>query len=235
MKLEDRLKELRERKGLSQKALGDLVGVSQVAVMKIEQGKTLRPRNLTDFARVLGVSADWLLYGDEGHSDGPNPQEPSNVAGFLPLETWDSKTPLDNDDVEVPFYMEVELSAGNGSAIQLETNGPKLRFSKSTLKRQGVSIDHAACVRVSGNSMEPVIPDGATVGVDAAFTHIVDGEMYAIDWAGELYVKVLTRRPGGGLRIRSFNMDEYPDENLSPEEAQSVRVIGRVFWYSVLR
>ena len=83
--------------------------------------------------------------------------------------------------------------------------------------------------------MEPVIPDGATVGVDTAFTNIVDGEMYAINWAGELYVKVLTRKPGGGLRIRSFNVDEYPDENLSPDEAQSVKVIGRVFWYSVLR
>ena len=235
MKLEHRFKELREKKGLSQKALGDLVGVSQVAVMKIEQGKTLRPRNLTDFARVLGVSADWLLYGEEGYSEGRNSQEPSNVAGFLPLETWDSKTPLDDDDVELPFYMEVELSAGNGSTIQLETSGPKLRFSKSTLKRQGVSIDHAACVKVSGNSMEPVIPDGATVGVDTAFTNIVDGEMYAINWAGELYVKVLTRKPGGGLRIRSFNVDEYPDENLSPDEAQSVKVIGRVFWYSVLR
>lgn len=235
MKLEHRFRELREKKGLSQKALGDLVGVSQVAVMKIEQGKTLRPRNLTDFARVLGVSPDWLLYGEEGYSEGGNSQEPSNVAGFLPLEAWDSKTPLDDDDAELPFYMEVELSAGNGSTIQLETNGPKLRFSKSTLKRQGVSIDHAACVKVSGNSMEPVIPDGATVGVDTAFTNIVDGEMYAINWAGELYVKVLTRKPGGGLRIRSFNVDEYPDENLSPDEAQSVKVIGRVFWYSVLR
>ena len=229
MKLEHRFKELREKKGLSQKALGDLVGVSQVAVMKIEQGKTLRPRNLTDFARVFGVSPDWLLYGEEGYSEGGSSQEPSNVAGFLPLETWDSKTPLDDDEVEVPFFMEVELSAGNGSSIQLETNGPKLRFSKSTLRRQGVDIEHAACVKVTGDSMEPVIPDGATVGVDTANVSIKDGDMYAIDWAGALYVKVLTRRPGGGLRIRSFNVDEYPDESLSPDEAQSVRVIGRVF------
>ncbi|RZD22376.1 S24 family peptidase [Pseudoalteromonas sp. MEBiC 03485] len=247
MKLHEKFRQAREDKGLTQKELGDLVGVSQVAVMKIENGQTKNPRKINDFARALGVNVDWLLYQDneireptvhcsvETLPQSQNVKESSNIDTFIDLEPWDSRTPLDEDEVEVPFYMEVELSAGNGSAIQLETTGPKLRFSKSTLRRHGIDFSSAACVKVSGNSMEPVIPDGATVGIDTSNTNIKDGDMYAIDWAGALYVKTLTRRPGGGLRIRSFNLDEYPDENLSADEAQTVRVIGRVFWYSVLR
>jgi phage repressor protein C with HTH and peptisase S24 domain len=226
----DRLKSAMAKQGVSKAELARAAGVTPQAVTRWFKNGSISKESLDACAKRLNVTIDWLMRGQQ-KSNTPD----SNAEYLGAIEPWDSKTPLDIDEVEVPFYMEVELSAGNGSVIQLETNGPKLRFSKSTLKRQGVSIDHAACVRVSGNSMEPVIPDGATVGVDTAYTNIVDGEMYAIDWAGELYVKVLMRRPGGGIRIRSFNVDEYPDENLSPEEAQSVRVIGRVFWYSVLR
>lgn len=244
MKLKDRFRQAREAAGLTQLELGNLVGVSQVAVLKVESGKTLRPRNINDFARALAVDVNWLLYGIEQNNvldiiyknnEEVDKSPKSNVQETMGIDAWDSATPLEDDDVEVPFYMEVELSAGHGSAIQLETNGPKLRFSKATLKRQGVEISHAACVRVSGNSMEPVIPDGATVGIDTANTALKDGDMYAIDWDGALYVKTLTRKPGGGLRIRSFNIDEYPDEILTAEQAEQVRVIGRVFWYSVLR
>ncbi|WP_083515363.1 XRE family transcriptional regulator [Pseudoalteromonas arabiensis] len=246
MKLHEKFRQARENRGLTQKELGDLVGVSQVAVMKIENGQTKNPRKINDFARALGVNVDWLLYSDQAINEtgasyssssstkADDVRELSNINKFIDIEPWDSKTPLDLDEVEVPFYMEVELSAGNGSVIQLETTGPKLRFSKSTLRRHGIDFTSAACVKVSGNSMEPVIPDGATVGIDTANTAIKDGDMYAIDWGGALFVKTLTRRPGGGLRIRSFNTDQYPDENLSIDEAKSVRVIGRVFWYSVL-
>jgi phage repressor protein C with HTH and peptisase S24 domain len=84
--------------------------------------------------------------------------------------------------------------------------------------------------------MEPVMPDGTCVGVNTGDTTVRDGEIYAIDHAGMLRVKYLHRRPGGGVKIVSQNAAEYPTEELSAEQmAESVRVIGRVFWWSVLR
>jgi phage repressor protein C with HTH and peptisase S24 domain len=150
------------------------------------------------------------------------------------FELWDSKTPLRDDEVELPFFKEVELSAGNGSSVVKENTGFKLRFAKSTLKRQGVSAEHAACVVVSGNSMQPVLPDKATVGIDTANTKVKDGEMYAVDHDGLLRVKILYRLPGGGYRLRSYNRDEYPDEDISVHQAEKLKVLGKVFWYSVL-
>ncbi|KZY43736.1 XRE family transcriptional regulator [Pseudoalteromonas shioyasakiensis] len=228
--------------GVTKAELARAANVTPQAAGKWFKTNSISRESLDSCAKRLGISIEWLINGEgdkfqeNGGTVGRRINDNiSNVDSFVQLDPWDSNTPLNSDEVEVPFYMEVELSAGNGSEVQLETKGPKLRFSKSTLRRHGIDPTHAACVKVSGNSMEPVIPDGATVGIDTANTMIKDGDMYAIDWAGALFVKTLTRRPGGGLRIRSFNLDEYPDENLSNDEAKSVRVIGRVFWYSVLR
>jgi len=152
------------------------------------------------------------------------------------MDAWDSKTPLDDDEVELPLFREVELAAGAGQTEVIENHGAKLRFAKSTLARAGVVKENAACAFVRGNSMEPVMPDGTCVGVNTGDTAIRDGEIYAIDHGGMLRVKYLHRRPGGGIKIVSQNAVEHPVEDVTADEmAASVRVIGRVFWWSVLR
>jgi phage repressor protein C with HTH and peptisase S24 domain len=47
------IREARERKGLSQKGLGDLVGMSQPAVKKIEDGTTRQTKFLPKIAQIL--------------------------------------------------------------------------------------------------------------------------------------------------------------------------------------
>lgn len=161
--------------------------------------------------------------------------DPAVEALLHPIDVWDDETPLGPDEVELPFFQEVELSAGKGSEVMLETGGRKLRFGKRTLKRKGVNPELAACVPVIGNSMEPVLPAGSTVGVDTSAVQVQDGKMYAISHSGQLRVKVLYSLPGGGLRIRSYNSDEHPDERYDGEYvANHIQIIGRVFWYSVL-
>lgn len=155
---------------------------------------------------------------------------------FGHMDAWDSNTPLDEDEVELPLFREVELAAGGGATQVIENHGAKLRFAKSTLRRAGVPAESAACAFVRGNSMEPVMPDGTCVGVNTADKAIKDGEIYAIDHGGMLRVKYLHRRPGGGIKIVSQNAGEHPVEEVNAEEmAANVRVIGRVFWWSVLR
>lgn len=110
----------------------------------------------------------------------------------------------------------------------------KLRFAKSTLKRMGVAVDNTTCMKVSGNSMDPVMPDGCTVGVDTSATQIKDGDIYAIHYYGQLQVKCLYRNDDGGVRIRSYNDSEYQDVHCTQDELDQLNVLGRVFWWSVL-
>jgi phage repressor protein C with HTH and peptisase S24 domain len=158
----------------------------------------------------------------------------SNAELIGGMEPWSSRTELPDYEVEIPFFTEIELAAGNGMIDAQEHNGFKLRFARSTLKKQGVDAANAACVKVSGNSMEPVLPDGSTIGVDIAKTDIVDGKMFALDHDGMLRVKTLYKVPGGGIRLKSFNSDEHPDEIYDKDESKLIRIIGKVFWYSVL-
>lgn len=158
--------------------------------------------------------------------------EDQRIPGMIPISPWDDDTPVDDDEVEVPFLREVELSAGSGRTVIQESTKAKLRFGKQTLRKHSVQFDQAVCVPVHGNSMEPVLPDGSTVAINKAATAIVDGKMYALSHGGLLRVKTLYRLPGGGVRLRSFNRDEHPDEEYSAAEMleSEITVLGRVFW-----
>lgn len=227
--LAERLKEARNARGLTQKALGELIGVSQAAIQKIETGKAVQTTKLVDIARALKVRPEWLGSGLGAMTDDTVPPE----SEWGKVDAWDKNTPLPDDEVEVPFLKDIEFAAGNGSCTNEDYNGFKLRFSKATLRRIGARTDGSGvlCFPARGNSMEPVIPDGATVAINCDDKRIVDGKVYAINQDGWKRLKLLYRTGPDKLSIRSFNSEEHP-----PEEAElsNVEVIGRMFWSATL-
>ncbi|AVI66515.1 Cro/Cl family transcriptional regulator [Shewanella sp. WE21] len=238
------IKRLRMNAGIkSQAELASLCGwKSQSRIGNYEAGtRAVSAIDAEVLAKVLGVSPAEILYGNSNSTNASVDTElhvkiapESNAKWHAGFDLWDGDTPLRDDEVALPFFREVELAAGNGSTFVQENGGCKLRFAKSTLKKSNVEPQHAACVTVSGNSMLPVLRHGTTVGVDTSKKNIVDGEMYAIDHDGMLRVKMLYRMPGGGIRIKSYNNDEFPDEFIQPEHMTEVKIIGWVFWWSVL-
>lgn len=183
-----------------------------------------------------GLPPGWL---DTPQSEAANiARAPESNAGPLRrIDAWDEKTPLGDDEVEVPFLREVELDAGSGRFVIQEDEGESLRFRKKNLRDNSVQFDQAKCVTVRGNSMIPVLRDGATVGVDLGKTSlgdIIGGDLYAINHNGQLRVKQVFRLPTG-IRLRSFNRDEYPDEDYSFQEMQDqqISILGHVFWWGM--
>ncbi len=156
----------------------------------------------------------------------------SNVKDIGSFDLWDRNTPLRDDEVEVPFLKDIRFAAGNGFSDDImDYNNFKLRFSKATLRKQGVQYDNAVCITADGDSMEPVIPDGATVGIDRGNTTIKDGKIYAINHGGLLRIKILHKMPNEQVRIRSYNPDSAPEEVVDLSE---ITILGKVFWWSVL-
>lgn len=224
--IKDRLREARRNKGLSQARLSKLLGVSQASIAAIEAGRNKRPTNLVSIAKALDVSPYWLETGKE------DKEIISNATPLGKIEEWDNDTPLSEDDCEAPLYKDVKLSAGNGFADDIEDyNGYKLRFSRNTLRKHGISPENVVCVMADGDSMEPVFPSGATLGIDTGSKNIRDGQIYAINHGGLLRTKILHKLPENKVRIRSYNQSEYPDEEASLDD---LSVIGRVFWWSVM-
>ncbi|CNJ54041.1 repressor protein CI [Yersinia rohdei] len=220
----------------TQGSLAKAVGMAQSSIWKLTSGGAKGSRRTVDLARVLGVRPEWLSSGSGPmREDGARPYHPDSTippeSEWVGVDVWDSSTPLGEDDVEIPYYKSIELAAGNGCSNNEDHNGFKLRFSKTTLRRAGADPKSVMAFPVHGNSMEPVLPDGTTVTVDCANNRIVDGAIYAIDQDEFFRVKLLYRLPGRKLSIRSYNKDEFPDEEADMDD---VKIIGRVIHYSVM-
>lgn len=235
----DRLNKALLEEGLSQEQLAKAVGLTQPAIQKLTSGKAKSSRKILEISEALRVKPEWLGRGEGPmREDGVKPHHPDSTIPpereWGAVDAWDSKTPLHDDEVEVPFLRDIEFACGDGRVPEEDYNGFKIRFSKATLRRVGANTDGSGviCFPAAGNSMEPIIPDGATVAVDTQNKKIVDGELYAINQDGLKRIKQLYRRPGGKVTIRSFNREENDDEEALESELE---IVGFVFWYSVIR
>ena len=228
MNISDRIKQRMQALGMKRAAeLVKATGVSKGTVSQwLSDSSDPTGPNLLKLAKVLGVHPDWLLTGD-----GP---EPNAIESKLVAVEWESSSQDKDEFITVPL-IDVELSAGDGSSAIVEVEKYELPFRRYTLNKQGVSPNCIKVARVVGRSMSPVLNDGDVVGIDTSKTKIVDGDTYAIRDGELLRVKMLIERHDGGLLIRSFNNEEFPDEILTKDQRlERVTVLGRVWWSSKL-
>ena len=180
----ERLNAAMNMASLSQAQLAERVGISQPAVQKMASGKTTGSRKMVEIARALNVRPEWLSAGIGAMKVSDDALPPENEWGTV--DAWDKNTPLPADEVEVPFLKDIEFACGSGRVQEEDHNGFKLRFSKATLRRVGANTDGTGvlCFPAVGNSMEPLIPDGATVAINCNDKRIVDGKVYAVNQDG---------------------------------------------------
>lgn len=239
MNYSQRIKAARSHAGLTQSELARLVGIDQTSISNLERGKSQGSSHTASIAKACGVSAIWLEAGlgemtsDYAIIDRPTP---SNAQAVGPFNIWDHETPLDESEIYLPFLKEAPGTPDNPRHTVVLASDHKIRFDRQILKRQGINTEDAVCATVVGNNMEPIMPDGSTVAIDMANTDVIDGKIYAIDHDGQLRVVVLYRLRQGGVRLRSYNLDEHPDEVYSLEETIETRlvILGKAFWYSVI-
>lgn len=235
MTFAQRLQYAMDAEGLTQVALAEKSGVSQAAIQKITSGKSQTTKKLLEISRALNVRPEWLgkgeepmRYGGKGHDSASTIPPEHEWAG---VDGWTDDSPLPDDEVYVPLYKDIELAAGHGSHSEGDHNHYMLRFSKATLRRYGAQKENVVCFPVHGDSMLPVMPDKTTVTVDTGNKKIIDGGIYAICQDGLCRLKLLYRQPGNKVSIRSYNKDEFPDEEA---ELSNVDIIGRVINWSVM-
>lgn len=208
--------------------------LTQQVYAAFEGGKSQTTKHAVKIAQVLSLPMEALEEDWEPTSMGVDLSNAKLIDA--PIAVWEDGPPLENE-VEVPLLKEIEQPDGSGRTEIKEHGTVRLGFSRSTLLGMGIEPSNVVCITVSGNSMEPVIPDGGLAGVDRGRTAVKDGDIFAISQNGQLRVKILYRLPRGGLRMRSFNRDEHPDEEYPEDQIQTegIGILGRIFWYSVLR
>lgn len=216
----DRISQRMKDLGLQHKDLVAATGASKGTVTNWINGvNNPTGKRLVQLAQALKTTSSWLLTGN-------------STPEFTQVEPWDSNTPLDDDEVEIPFFKDFSFACGSGSINDFIVNEKrKLRMSKSTLRNLSITKNNAVAATASGDSMSPTIQDGDTIHIDLGRKDIKDGRIFVICLGGLNYAKRLYNLPFGGVRIVSDNFEEYPEINLTAEEkeTQQFQVIGWVW------
>lgn len=255
MALGKRLEYARKLRGMTQEQLAKEAflpsGSGQATIQALERRDSKRTQYAWQLAKALRVRLEWLTDGQEPMDEPRNPRVPETDSnGAIPqrphiensggsgidlmqVEVWDDDTPLDDETVEIVLYKTLEVASGSGVSQQLIFDeGHRLRFGRRTLSKAGVDAVNSAGGVNCGNSNEPVIPDGAIVMIDRSKTKIVAGDLYGIDHEGEFRAKLLYPLPGGGLRVRSYNREEWPDEDYGADWHSKIKVLGWVWTWA---
>ncbi|MCO6555530.1 MAG: helix-turn-helix transcriptional regulator [Gilliamella sp.] len=133
--------------------------------------------------------------------------------------------PLVNSNIESltldSDVMQPTFNAGREFKLALARN--------SILQKHAVPPSKAVCMTIKGNSMEPILPDGAIVGVNLDEKRIINNKIYAFRHSDVLRIKQLSWNKDNTINIHSFNSSRK-DETAYLEEME---IIGQVFTWSV--
>ena len=220
-----RLRRLRSSKKITQQKLADAIGVSKTSVIYWEKDENVpKHESLMALAKILDTTPGWLTSGENA----PTIKDKD----FHGASVYDENTPVDDDEVEIPFFEDFSFACGGGSIGEaLDSNEQKLRLPKAVLRKLDIDKKNAVATLASGDSMTPEIKDGNTIHIDLGRKAIKDGKIYAICHGGLFMAKRLYNLPQGGVRIVSDNAVEYPEVVLTAEERkqQEFEVIGWIW------
>lgn len=225
-----KIKELRLSSGLTREHFATAMEEKPSKIQDVESG---RQRVNDEFLRKLiarfPVDLNWL-FDHQGFIGGP---------GAAQIEPPDYTRPLagdftaDGQEFALVRRFDLDVSAGPGLVALDGGAADRLALSRQWLLKRGLSPDLCALVRVKGDSMEPTIPDGALVLINAADRQIPKPGIYAFNLEGHSYVKRIAPSSADAsgratsLVLVSDN-SVYPPRHLTGADLDTFRIVGRV-------
>ena len=207
----DRLLQARQRRGMTQKRLAKEIATSASHLSSMEHGRVgISIRTALGVARILRVSVEYLAAEIERQSD----------------EVGEIKKKHEDDDYVA--ISEIDTSAGAGAVADDEKITGHMKFPHQWLRNRRLRPAVCRIIRVSGDSMEPTLPNRAAILVNLGSNHVQDGKVFVIRIGDDLVVKRTVRDPEAGwLLVSDSSAKEIWATRPWPEDAQ---IIGAVKW-----
>lgn len=235
----ERLREERDRMGLTQGALADLIGQSKKSQMRYEGGQRSPDGNYLAALSDAGADVTYILTGVRTISALPG----TSMHQFWhmheqlapALEVAKAAENLATTDIDgeqfitVPFY-NVHLAAGAGALNDDRPATSLVAFHQDWFVNNDISPIETCIVLIRGDSMEPSLSDGDPVMIDTAKKTVRNGRIYAFVQAdGEARVKRLRHIKPNGIALISDN-ETHDLEIVTGEDANDLKIIGEVVW-----
>lgn len=197
----NRLKQLREEKGLSQSEVAKIIGVGRTTYLKWENGENQPTRKLDQLSQFFGVSIDYLL----GKSD---------------VKNIKSKN-LHSRGIRIPVLGRVV------AGIPIEAVEEILDYEEITPELAATGEFFALQVR--GDSMLPKLEEGDVVIVKKQ-EDVETGDIAIVLVNGDEATIKQIKKVDGGIMLYGFNPDVYEPHFYSNQQIQElpVRILGKV-------
>ena len=249
MTMGQKIKFHRKRIGLTQTELGERLGVEKNAVSKWECGRveSISASKIRTMAQLFGVTFSYLIDDDvdPGGAQAAQKRVPlsddAHHVGVL-YDRADEKdkllthTVLDKYDDSAKVVSINTKQRNNGGLVEIDVfdepaaAGVGNYLSSPESRREqfpAIMIPKGADfgIRISGNSMEPMVSDGSTVFVKQTMT-VQSGRVGVFVLNGESFCKqLIVDRVKQEVRLHSFNPD-YSDILVTPSD--TLITIGQV-------
>lgn len=236
--LAERLEAVRGALGLSQQQFANRLNTAISTYQRYASGQsgTIKSEQL-EVLKGLGVDLNWLICGEGsafiGEASGAVAAEGQEVAaapigGHLVTADHGRAPEPPEGFVLVPRY-DIEASAGAGMLAGAENVLDYMAFQESWVRRAlRVDPSRLALITASGDSMEPAIRPGDLLLVDLSVETVMDDSIYLVALNDFLLVKRVQKLLRG-LVVKSDNPN-YLTMTLGPEEAEELRIRGRIRW-----
>lgn len=219
-----RLREERERLGFSQKAFGELGGVSKNTQLAYENGASSIPLDYLLKLAEVGLDVGYVSTGQRGTS-------PAAVASAgetrLPYRPQEPVAKFGAPLPDLAPVREIDLSYGMGATyLDVPVTEEIHHFPRAWLRRYTRSApDKLFFAQGIGDSMEPTLHDSDLLLIDTEQRTLNSADrIWVVTYADCGMIKRLRPVPGGGVEVMS-DKKEVPSFTAYDGELE---IIGRI-------
>jgi len=201
-RIKDYLKERDNKDYVYDKDISNELGIRVQSLSRLKKADSVPLQQIVKFCEKENLSLDWVLFG--------------------------KNTDEEDEKLNIKYRHHV-LAAAGGGAENTDEDYLEIKIDKHIAKALNISKsdeNYIEAINVIGDSMSPIIEDGAIAYIDTRKTDISKSGIYAVSTTNSgLFIKRIVLDPITN-KVELISENKYYDKiTLEPDE---VKIIGRV-------